>query len=352
MKHLNIYTKNLLVVSILSFLCIILYGLSLGKENFFKVIPIGILLSITSISFGGTLGFIFGLPTYNNKKQEIAYERSTSLKEIADWLTKIIVGITLVELKSIIEYFYEINVSISNFLNVGDTGIIFSGTIMTSFFFIGFVGIYLLTITDVFKYLANNDNDIKTILSSSRNENNDLKIADLIDDNVPLTEQQKCQILEYVQQHASKITDIYLIKRLAKTLFKMKEYFYAAELYCKVYDLNSRDVFSKLNEAYIRNKYLGETTLSNSILRSLTREFPNMAMPYYNLACNYNREYKNLKEMNNDNAIYKKELKTSIHENLAQAFHLDKGLLPKAMQDSELEGVKINEPFNKDLKNN
>lgn len=352
MKHLNIYTKNLLIVSILSFLCIILYGLSLGKESFFRVIPIGILLSITSISFGGTLGFIFGLPTFNNKKQEIAYERSTSLKEIADWLTKIIVGVTLVELKTIIEYFYEITVSISNFLNVGDTGIIFSGTIMTSFFFIGFVGIYLLTITDVFKFLANNDKDIKSILNSSRNENSDLKIADLIDENVSLTEQQKCEVLEYVQENASKINDIFLMKRLAKTLFKMKEYFYSAELYAKIYDSNSKDIFSKLNEAYIRNKYLNETTLSNSILRSLIREFPNMAMPYYNLACNYNRQYKNLIEIGDNNERHKRELMLFIHENLRCAFDLDRGLIHKALKDSELQGVEINIITNNESKNN
>lgn len=351
MNNLNGYTKNLFVISILFIICIIVYGLNFTKLDFLKVVPVGVLLAITSFSFGGTLGFIFGLPTFSKKEEEIAYERNTSLKEIADWLTKIIIGVTLVELKSIVIYFQKIVLNISLYLDVGDSGIIFSSTILISFFFIGFVSIYLLTITDVFKYLANNDKNIRQILSNSGENNGEVKVADLIDENITLTDIQKSKILDYVKEFGSKIEDIYTLKRLAKILFRMKEYFYAAELYCKIYDKDNKEIFSKLNEAYIRNKHLKQSTLSNNILRGLIKDHPDKAMPYYNLSCNYNREYREIKNVSN-NEDYKSKLLSNIKDNLISAFTLDKGLLSEALSDSELQGVGINEIFNKIYSNN
>ncbi len=73
------------------------------------------LIALSAIFCGGFLGFLFGIPRAHsggglptgdatdgtaNKKRR-AYEENTNLEQISDWLTKIIVGVTLVQFEPI-----------------------------------------------------------------------------------------------------------------------------------------------------------------------------------------------------------------------------------------------------------
>ena len=351
MNNLSNYTRNLVIISGLFIVCIILYGCTFDRSGFLKVVPIGILLAISSFSVGGTLGFIFGLPTYNNKKESIAYERNTSLKEIADWLTKIIIGITLVELKSIVIYFTKIVNSISLYLNEGNSGIVISSTILISFFFIGFVSIYLLTITDVFKYLASNDKVIRDIFNGTNLSVDQINVTEYTKEDVELDKSKQYKVLEFVRKNGTNVDNAYTAKRMGKMLYIMKEYANSAEYFKKAYDLDVKDITMKLNEAFIRSKFLKDSKKSNEILNSLIKKHPDNAIPYYNMACNFNREFREIRDKD-VNIDYKKELEQGIIHNLRQAFTLDKGLLPESLIDPALEGIEISTIFDEVYSNN
>jgi tetratricopeptide (TPR) repeat protein len=59
-----------------------------------------VLLSAAAYVSGFFLGFLFGIPKRNVEK-ESAYNLSTNLVDISDWLTKIIIGLGLIEIKKI-----------------------------------------------------------------------------------------------------------------------------------------------------------------------------------------------------------------------------------------------------------
>jgi len=86
----------------------------------FTVISIfgaGALVAGASFLIGGLLGFLFGIPksieiqsgkiesitSLDDSKQDF-YQENTNLEDISDWLTKIIIGVGLVELTTIPQY--------------------------------------------------------------------------------------------------------------------------------------------------------------------------------------------------------------------------------------------------------
>lgn len=67
-----------------------------------------VLISLASLLIGGVLGFLFGIPKLNraydpreNYNRSIKYHPNTNLEDVSDWLTKIIIGITLTQITRI-----------------------------------------------------------------------------------------------------------------------------------------------------------------------------------------------------------------------------------------------------------
>lgn len=97
---------------------------------FLQYNPINILLTFllvagASFAGGAALGFLFGLPraekyrfikkednVHNSKEYE--YSDNTNLEEVSDWLTKIIVGLALIKLNTIINWIDKASHSIQN----------------------------------------------------------------------------------------------------------------------------------------------------------------------------------------------------------------------------------------------
>lgn len=357
----NKYVISFISIIAISYLCIL--GYSCFSGSFFKVLSLGVLLSAAAFAVGGVLGFVFGLPTYKNENDsKMSYTRNTSLKDIADWITKIIIGITLFELKSIIRYFSSLVSDTSIYLDVGFSGIIFISTILIEFFFIGFVLIYLLTITEFFKFLASSDQEVNNIVKGLNIADDELKLTavkgldvplDKIDGtNFNLSEDQKSKILNYVVQNGTKIDNLYFVKRLGKILFMLGEYAKSADFHNRAFELDSSDKAPKLNEAFIRSKYLKDTKGSNRILNNLIKKFPESGIPYYNIACNYNRELIDIDDNLAQEDNYVKSLNEKVKENLISAFKKDKALISEALKDKELENVAISEIFNEINGNN
>ena len=60
-----------------------------------------LVISLAAFFIGGLIGFLFGIPKFNTKynpTEEREYLANTSLEQISEWLTKIIIGVGLTQL--------------------------------------------------------------------------------------------------------------------------------------------------------------------------------------------------------------------------------------------------------------
>ena len=78
-------------------------------RNGFSPFGFGLLVSGGSVGSGFLVGFLFGMPRESDVKNlpgdnRSPFHASTSLEQIADWLTKIIVGIGIAEFRKVIAY--------------------------------------------------------------------------------------------------------------------------------------------------------------------------------------------------------------------------------------------------------
>lgn len=108
-----IYT--LLIGVVLGTIGLIGYPISIDKIDT-SFIFIGILLAISTFIVGFFTGTLFGMPKRNSELNS-DYSLNNSLVEISDWLTKIIVGLGLVNLKQIPIYLKNLGLYISESSN-------------------------------------------------------------------------------------------------------------------------------------------------------------------------------------------------------------------------------------------
>lgn len=124
-----------------------------------KILFIGIILGIAAFVSSFFMGTLFGMPKRNNQK-ESDYSLNNSLVEISDWLTKIIVGLGLVNLKQIPGYLVSLGEYVrtsskydGQLLNIYSIGIVI---------YFGFLGLYIgynymrLVLSNKYKYADDN----------------------------------------------------------------------------------------------------------------------------------------------------------------------------------------------------
>ena len=117
------------------FIGIIGYTLSLHPAAW-KFLFLFILLASASYISGFFLGFLFGIPKRNTDK-ESAYNLSTNLVDISDWLTKIIIGLGLVEIRRIPGYLQSVGEYIQQATHGEDSMKIFSVSCIVYFSIFG-----------------------------------------------------------------------------------------------------------------------------------------------------------------------------------------------------------------------
>jgi hypothetical protein len=144
-----------------------------------------LLWAASSLTAGGIMGFLFGIPKSGTagttKEQEGKTESdatmppttrketnavprpNTNLEEISDWLTKIIVGLTLVHLKDIEQRVQAISANAAaGFVGTpSPSAISFATALITSFAIIGFLISYLYTRLFLQGAFARSDTDLR-----------------------------------------------------------------------------------------------------------------------------------------------------------------------------------------------
>jgi len=149
------WMRLILIAIFLGLFCLIVNGL--GSLSSFTV---GLLLAAASLSVGGLAGFLFGVPRSlqtpvlppvggdgQSQKQadEIAarYATNTNLEQISDWLTKILVGVGLTQIGTIVEQIKSASAYFGPAL--GAQGSALATCVMVYFTISGFFYTYLWT---------------------------------------------------------------------------------------------------------------------------------------------------------------------------------------------------------------
>jgi hypothetical protein len=107
-----------------------------------RIIFIGLLLALASFIACFFTGTLFGMPKRNNQSRtKYDYALNNSLVEISDWLTKIIVGLALINLKEIPGYFIDLGEYIS--ISTKYKGELLNIYTISIVIYFGFLGLYI-----------------------------------------------------------------------------------------------------------------------------------------------------------------------------------------------------------------
>jgi hypothetical protein len=148
---LGLCAFGILVIGVVAF--------SLGSPAGFSFFAWSVLAAMASTFSGGVLGLLFGLPSTRKVETRATsasgetervvsgYEESTSLEQIADWLTKIIVGLTLTQWATWSAAFNRLALTLTHDLlcpaQVGPCGYAPGGALVSGYFLGGFVVAYM-----------------------------------------------------------------------------------------------------------------------------------------------------------------------------------------------------------------
>jgi hypothetical protein len=115
------------------------------------------LLGMAAWIGGSLIGFLFGVPRFQNEsEQRIAnsvYIPNTNLEQISDWLTKIIIGATLVEIKQISSAIGDLSIFIGSKIEFPGSDIM-AGGVLVFYFVTGFTWGYLWCSLRIFREMA------------------------------------------------------------------------------------------------------------------------------------------------------------------------------------------------------
>jgi hypothetical protein len=108
-----------------------------------SVFGILFLLGLAAAGGGGVIGFVFGVPRVRADAHPVtAFLHNSNLEQISDWLTKIIIGATLVQIKEIADGLGRVSLFIGNEIGARGSNTVAAAVIVFSFF-AGFMWAYL-----------------------------------------------------------------------------------------------------------------------------------------------------------------------------------------------------------------
>lgn len=141
----------------LASLLVVWYGVTIKSST---LLTIEALIGTATASVGGLLGFLFGIPrttrpraadtpgTNDGRRDTTAtpYEPSNNLEQVADWLTKILVGVGLVELGTLGTALAKVGDQVAKAVTPAPTGTaVVTEVVIITFATIGFLASFLWT---------------------------------------------------------------------------------------------------------------------------------------------------------------------------------------------------------------
>lgn len=146
---------NLSIISGIIFIFVFSIGL-LGNNGtgFLQAFGTSLSLAFGAALGGGIIGFLFGIPrtlqrewntndqNSSSAKDQVSYRLNTNLEEISDWLTKILIGVGLIEIKTISSNIYQFSSIVGQGFDTQlGTGYVLG--LLAYFFCIGFLLLFL-----------------------------------------------------------------------------------------------------------------------------------------------------------------------------------------------------------------
>ena len=132
-------------------------------------IALAILATFAAGAIGALIGFLFGIPmSRSDGKQSTltvdgSYKPNTNLEQVSDWLTKIIVGVGLVQFRQIGAGIYDIGSAIGDSIGkttpaLKDSSTAFAITLLVGTTAVAFILEYMWTTTRLYEIFVSGDN--------------------------------------------------------------------------------------------------------------------------------------------------------------------------------------------------
>jgi hypothetical protein len=131
-----------------------------GQKTYLQTFGVLLLVATAAWLAGGVLGFLFGVPRLRASSGGAqaatgasTFVPNTNLEQISDWLTKVIVGATLVQLGPLVDRFAVMAQGVGSSLGT-PSAVAVSAGVMIYYFCAGFMWGYLWCSLRVFKEMS------------------------------------------------------------------------------------------------------------------------------------------------------------------------------------------------------
>lgn len=134
-----------------------------------REVALSAMILFASAAVGSVVGFIFGVPksivvTTNDDSSHRVYHPNSNLETISDWLTKILVGVGLVEFRQLLDAIGRLGSSLGPLFGDQTTapsvGATYSITLVLGGAIISFLITYMWTRTRLYQVLAQHEQDV------------------------------------------------------------------------------------------------------------------------------------------------------------------------------------------------
>jgi hypothetical protein len=170
------YIRYILIAGILFVLLISLCckrGTECGPVlDFISTFGRGLLIGGAAFACGGFGGFIFGIPSMvqnEETQKQLRLKYNDNLIQISDWLTKIIVGVGLIQLTKIPGKISDLGDNLKTNFGSVDWAKIASLSIVFYFFLLGFLIFYFWTRTDFTKIIVKTNEELDMVQALKKN---------------------------------------------------------------------------------------------------------------------------------------------------------------------------------------
>ena len=191
-------------------LSILIY--SWTQESWSQVLACALLIGLAAALVGALLGFVFGVPKTVARGARARgdgatpYEGNTNLEEISDWLTKILVGAGLVELKSVPGALDAFGAKFISNGSRGSFGWVTGPAVAISYCVCGFLLAYLWA--RIYMIGDLNPAEVKEVADAAKNAVIDVDVAkDAAGKTVAVAENAMLSVGKAVSADASSKTD-------------------------------------------------------------------------------------------------------------------------------------------------